>query len=63
MPLSHSTGEEILLIVRILLKINRMRLKMSQKEDVIKCAQSIELDTIYFLTGKEFYEENLLSNN
>lgn len=33
------------------------------KEDVIKCAQSIELDTIYFLTGKEFYEENLLSNN
>lgn len=62
MPLSHSIGEEILLIVRIQLKTNRMQLKMSQK-DVIKCAQSIELDTIYFLTGKEFYEENLLSNN
>ncbi|CUP94266.1 Uncharacterised protein [Roseburia hominis] len=38
-------------------------IKNVTKEDVIKCAQSIELDTIYFLTGKEFYEENLLSNN
>ena len=38
-------------------------IKNVTKKDVIKCAQSIELDTIYFLTGKEFYEENLLSNN
>ena len=38
-------------------------IKNVTKEEVIRCAQSIELDTIYFLTGKEFYEENLLSNN
>lgn len=33
------------------------------KDDIIQCANSIELDTIYFLTGKDFYGENLLSNN
>lgn len=33
------------------------------KDDVIRCANSIDLDTIYFLTGKDFYGENLLSNN
>lgn len=38
-------------------------IKNVSKEDVINCANSIDLDTIYFLTGKDFYGENLLSND
>lgn len=38
-------------------------IKNVSKEDVIRCANSIDLDTIYFLTGKDFYGENLLSND
>lgn len=45
------------------LKDKQDAIRKVTKEDVIRCANKLDLDTVYFLTGKDFYGENLLSNN